>query len=85
MTGLSTRLNPRLGKLAARICTEFHEMPGMRLTEAQVRRLWSLSAQDCHEALGYLCHSCQLAHDPSGCYLLSSEVGTSADASRPVD
>jgi hypothetical protein len=67
MTALSTRLNPRLGKVAARICTEFHEMPGMGLTEAQVRRLWSLSAQECHEALGYLCDSCRVAHDPSGC------------------
>lgn len=74
MTGLLTGLNPRLGKVATRICTEFHEMPGMRLTEPQVRRLWSLSARDCEEALAYLCASCQLAHDPSGCYLLSSEM-----------
>ena len=66
-----TTLNPHLRKVAARICTEFYEMPGMSLTEPQVRRLWSLTPRDCREALDYLCESCQLAHDPSGCYLLS--------------
>jgi hypothetical protein len=56
------------------ICTEFQEMPGMRLSEAQVRRLSSLSARDCGQALDYLCGSCRLVHDRSGCYLLSSEM-----------
>jgi hypothetical protein len=28
------------------ISGEFHEMPGMRLTMAQVRRLWTLSAAE---------------------------------------
>lgn len=73
MTGMPTTLNPHLRKVAARICTEFHEMPGMSLTEPQVRRLWSLSPLDCRETLDHLCESCQLAHAPSGCYLLSFE------------
>lgn len=77
MTAPLTALNSRLGKVARRICTEFHEMPGLRLTQPQVRRLWSLSDRDCEEALEYLCGSCQLAHDSTGCYLLSSqELGT---------
>lgn len=73
MAGTVRTLNPRLRMVAKRIYGEFHEMPGMRLTEAQVRRVWSLSPAECEEALHYLCDSCQLAHDSSGCYLLSSE------------
>lgn len=71
MTGMPTTLHPHLRKVAARICTEFHELPGMSLTEPQMRRLWSLSPRDSRATLDYLCESCQLAHDPSGCYLLS--------------
>jgi hypothetical protein len=66
-------LNPRLGKVAARICTEFHEMPGMRLTEAQVRRAWHLSQWESAQALDYLCESCRLSRDPSGCYRVAAE------------
>jgi hypothetical protein len=63
-------LEPRLRDVAARICTEFHEMPGGRLTQAQVSRLWNLSARDCEEALNQLCESCRLALDPSDCKVL---------------
>ena len=71
--GMPATLNPHLRKVAARICTEFHELPGLSLTEPQVRRLLNLSPGDCREALDYLCESCQLAHDSSGCYLLGFE------------
>lgn len=74
MTGTLTAPNPCLRRVAKRIYGEFHEMPGMRLTGAQVRRLWSLSPQECEETLDYLCDVNQLAHDPSGCYLLSSAM-----------
>jgi len=30
---------------------EFNEMPGLRLTEAQARRLWSLDAKSCDSLL----------------------------------
>ena len=66
--------SPRLGKVAMRICTEFQQTPGVRLTEDQIRRLCSLTAVDCSRALDYLCGSCGLVHDQAGCYLLSSEV-----------
>ena len=74
MTEPLAELGPRLGKIALRICTEFEKTPGARLTDAEVRRLCSLSAVDCGRALDYLCGSCRLVHDPSGCYLLSSEM-----------
>ena len=70
MTGVVTELNPHIGKIAKLINAEFDEMPGLRLTEAQVRRLWSLSPGDSQDALDCLCASGQLAHDSSGRYLL---------------
>jgi hypothetical protein len=37
-----------------RVQGEFIEMPGMRLTEAQARRLWGLDAASCGALLGAL-------------------------------
>ena len=33
---------------------EFREMPGMRLTRAQFRRLWNLTSQECDRLLTHL-------------------------------
>jgi hypothetical protein len=59
---------PAVDQIARRIDAEFDEMPGMRLTHAQVRRLWSLSERDCDEALEHLCATGHLARDSSGRY-----------------
>jgi hypothetical protein len=37
-----------------RVQGEFLEMPGLRLTEPQARRLWGLDAASCGELLGAL-------------------------------
>jgi hypothetical protein len=37
-----------------RVQGEFLEMPGLRLTEAQARRLWGLDAASCRALLGAL-------------------------------
>jgi hypothetical protein len=37
-----------------RVQCEFLEMPGLRLTEAQARRLWGLDAAACRALLGTL-------------------------------
>jgi hypothetical protein len=37
-----------------RVQGEYLEMPGLRLTEAQARRLWGLDAASCSAALGAL-------------------------------
>jgi hypothetical protein len=44
----------RLHRIALALKAEFHEMPGLQLTEAQVRRLYSLDAQSCDQVLGQL-------------------------------
>jgi len=65
-----SELVPRVGNIARLIDAEFLERPGMRLTEAQARRLWNLSQQDCAEALDHLYESGRLVRDHSGRYLL---------------
>lgn len=64
-----TPLGPRVGDIARLIDAEFDEMPGMRLTPAQVRRLWGLSARECEEVLDHLCDAGTLVRDVAGRYL----------------
>lgn len=42
---------------------EYREMPGMRLTSAQVGRLWNLSPEACRQVLDLLVNSGRLARD----------------------
>ena len=41
-------------ELLKRVQGEFREMPGLRLTDAQARRLWGLDAAPCDALLGTL-------------------------------
>jgi len=40
--------------IARRVRAEFREMPGLRLTPAQARRLWGLDVEICHEVIDAL-------------------------------
>ena len=59
---------PRVADIARVIDAEFEEMPGMRLTDAQVRRLWNLSMQDAEQVLEHLCRVGGLVRDQTGRY-----------------
>lgn len=59
---------PEIGRIVKLIHAEFREMPGMRLTEAQVRRLWNLTASECESALEHLVDDGHLVRDPTGRY-----------------
>ena len=59
----------RLDDIARVIDAEFDEMPGMRLTFPQIRRLWNLSESECTCALDRLCQLGHLVRDPAGRYL----------------
>jgi hypothetical protein len=48
---------------------EFDEMPGLRLTRNQTRRLLNLSEHDCDETLRHLCETGRFVRDRSGRYL----------------
>ena len=52
-----------LDDLAFRVEAEFKEMPGMRLTFAQVMRLWNLSRDQCTRVLDYLTSMGALVQD----------------------
>lgn len=47
---------------------EFREMPGMRLTDAQIRRLWNLPADVCDSLLKQMCRVGTLRQDAKGRY-----------------
>ena len=51
----------RLEDLAWLVNAEFQEMPGMRLTFAQAKRLWNLSTEECATVFEYLLNSGMLA------------------------
>jgi hypothetical protein len=61
-------ITPDVAATAMKVAAEFREMPGMRLTEPQVKRLWSLSPAECDAVLGYLGDRGELARDPAGRY-----------------
>ena len=68
MAATSTEIDPRTARLIRLIDAEFDEMPGMRLTPAQVRRLWNASKSDCDAALGHLQSEGRLVCDGAGRY-----------------
>ena len=61
-------LGPQVADIARLIEAEFREMPGMRLTDAQVRRLWNLSSEVCQMVLDQMCRAGQLMRDETGRY-----------------
>lgn len=62
-------LGPRVGDIARVIDAEFDEMPGMRLTAAQVRRLWHLTERESRHVLDHLCEAGFLVRDRLGRYV----------------
>jgi DNA-binding GntR family transcriptional regulator len=68
--------------LLVRIRGEFREMPGLRLTLAQARRLWHLDLTTCQAALNALINEGYLRRTPDGAFVTRA----SADLSmrRPV-
>lgn len=57
-------------RLAGLIEAEYLEMPGMRLTERQIARLWSLEPDECRAVLNCLVETGRLRRDPAGQYFL---------------
>lgn len=58
----------KIETLARRVQAEFHEMPGLRLTEAQARCLFGLPPGDCLAVLDALCARRYLARFADGRY-----------------
>jgi hypothetical protein len=63
---------------AARIRAEFTEMPGLRLTSAQVRRLCALDSTACDRALAELQREGFLRRDNTGLFMRAVSARRSA-------
>ena len=68
-----TRLTPRISTLLLRIEGEYREMPGLKLTEAQARRLWDLDGDTCSLVLMTLLEQRFLKCTASGMYIRASD------------
>jgi hypothetical protein len=64
-----TRLTPLISTLLLRIESEYREMPGLKLTEAQARRLWDLDGDTCSLVLTTLLEQRVLKCTASGMYI----------------
>lgn len=53
---------------------EFLEMPGLRLTPAQARRLWGLDASECEDLLDLLVHQDFLLRTRDGAFVLRRDL-----------
>ena len=52
-----------------RIRSEYSEMPGLRLTAAQAKRLWGLNQQECETLLNQLVEGRFLRRTPQGAFV----------------
>lgn len=69
---------PPQAAIAARIRDEFNEMPGLRLTAAQVRRLCAIDAAACERALADLAREGFLSRDSRGLFVRAASARRSA-------
>jgi hypothetical protein len=56
-------------RILSRICGEYLEMPGLRLTRAQAQRLWGLDEQTCVQLLECLAEQRFLYRRADGTYV----------------
>jgi len=79
MLQLTTSINTELiqpdpkAVIAERVRGEFREMPGLSLTLAQARRLWSLDAATCSEVLSLLVDCGFLSRRADGAFCRASD------------
>jgi hypothetical protein len=61
--------------IAERVRGEFREMPGLTLTLAQARKLWSLDAATCTDVLSYLVNVGFLCRKADGAFSRANAPG----------
>ena len=67
---------PATEDVLRRVQGEFLEMPGLRLTEAQARRLWGLDAASCAALLGALVDAKFLFRTRDGAFMRMEHAST---------
>lgn len=68
-----TGLTPSGATLLQRVQNEYHEMPGLMLTEAQARRLWGMDPAMCRAVLTVLLERRFLRRTAVGAYVRASD------------
>jgi hypothetical protein len=58
-----------IGELLLRVQAEYNEMPGLKLTDVQARRLWGLDDHTCGLVLTSLVQRQFLKRTPAGIYV----------------
>lgn len=66
-----------------RVQGEFNEMPGLRLTEPQARRLWNLDQQSCETLLGALVEDKFLYRTRDGAFMRTDHATPVKATLRP--
>ena len=66
-----------------RVQCEFLEMPGLRLTRAQARRLWGLESAVCDALLGVLVDANFLFQTRDGAFMRVEHVAPAKASHRP--
>jgi hypothetical protein len=69
-------------QLLHRICAEYLEMPGLRLTLKQAQRLWGLDEDTCARSLEFLVEAQFLVRIGLGAYARLTEGSTGLPALR---
>jgi hypothetical protein len=65
--------SPPMGDIVNRVCSEFFEMPGLRLTRAQAQRLWGLDEPTTCQVLDQLLEIHFLQRTADGKFLRSTD------------
>jgi len=79
-----TAPRPAADDVARRVQSEFLEMPGLRVTEAQARRLWGLDVTACSAVLDALIDAGFLFRTRSGCFMRVESAMPDLAAQRPA-
>jgi hypothetical protein len=66
-------MTPDMSLLLRRVRSEYLEMPGLKLTEAQARRLWSLDRDTCRLVMAILIERGFLRRSARGTYVRSKD------------
>ena len=70
-------------EMLRRVQGEFLEMPGLRLTEPQARRLWGLDAVSCEALLGALVDAKFLYRTRDGAFVRVEHAAPVKTSNRP--
>jgi hypothetical protein len=70
---MTPRISPPLEDVLKRVKGEFFEMPGLRLTEPQARRLWGLDAASCAALLETLVKTQFLFRTRDGAFMRAEQ------------